>query len=119
MGDCANVKLVYGGSHSPIFLYTHWAGYCLPETVQAALVRGQDRWGDEQYLGRIIFCEMVKGDFKGNTGYGISPFCGDGDDRIVEVDIPNQRVRIERLSLDCSFAEFVKLGLDTGIEDSF
>lgn len=55
-----------------MFLYSHWDGYELPETLRSALVRGRGRWSDESYLARIVFCEMVAGDQQGDTGYGIS-----------------------------------------------
>jgi len=83
MGDRANVKISdrYSGD---LYLYTHWAGTELPETVQRALKR-RERWDDMPYLARIVFCEMVKGNEDGATGFGISAKPCDGDDRIVEV----------------------------------
>ena len=90
MGDRANVKIDYGHSHGkespPVYFYTHWDGTDLPKIVRNALIRGQSRWDDSQYLPRIIFCEMVKDDLLANTGYGISTYLGDGDDRIITIN---------------------------------
>lgn len=90
MGDRANVKVVDGDS--TVFLYTHWAGTELPITLQKALSRGRDRWTDGQYLSRIIFCEMVGNRTSELTGFGISSVCGDGDDRILTVDVGKQEI---------------------------
>jgi hypothetical protein len=85
MGDRANVY-VHEGDEPDVYLYTHWSGYNLPETVRTALQRGAGRWNDPQYLTRIVFCEMIGDDTQSTTGFGISAFVGDGDDRIVDVD---------------------------------
>ena len=106
MGDRANVQILDEEEHST-FLYTHWDGYKLLETVQAALERGRGRWHDPQYLARIIFCEMVQSDVMGLTGYGISAQIGDGGDQIVVVDPPRQEVRI--LMQSWTFKEFCDL----------
>lgn len=73
MGNRANVKLMYGNG-SNIYLYTHWGGSTIHETLARALGRGADRIGDESYLARIIFSEMIQGDILGTTGYGIAPY---------------------------------------------
>ena len=88
MGDRANVKVVDGDS--TVYLYTHWAGTELPETLARALGR-QARWDDGQYLARIIFQEML-GDDDGALGYGISSTVVDGDDRVLVVDVDKQVV---------------------------
>lgn len=75
MGDRANVVVQQEG-FSEVFLYTHWDGWNLPQLVQTAL-RRHERWTDPQYLGRIVFCTMVKGHEDGETGYGISSQIGD------------------------------------------
>ena len=75
MGDRANI--VIENDAGRIYLYTHWAGYSLPETLRSALERGKSRWDDESYLTRIIFCEMVKGseaDLTGMTVFMNPPF---------------------------------------------
>lgn len=76
MGDRANVVIKSSGQQ--VCLYTHWTGSELPEIVKEALKRGKNRWDDFQYLTRIIFCEMIKDDVMGETGYGISQEEHDG-----------------------------------------
>jgi hypothetical protein len=58
MGDRANVY-VHDGVEPGVYLYTHWHGSDLPEVVKVALAK-QWRWKDSAYLGRVIFCEMIK-----------------------------------------------------------
>ena len=53
-----------------VYLYQHWDGDGLFQTVQNAIAKNE-RWDDTEYLARIIFCEMVKDDIDGSTGYGI------------------------------------------------
>lgn len=93
MGDRANVY-VHHGAQPGVYLYTHWEGSELPQTVVSALQRGRPRWDDDAYLARIIFSEMIRDDIDGETGYGISAYPPDGDDRIVDVDTESQTVRL-------------------------
>lgn len=94
MGDRANVKVIEG--ESTVYLYTHWTGTNLPGVLQAALKHaGQDqsRWNDGAYLARIIFCAMISCEAsQSKTGFGISSVVGDGEDRILTVDVDNQTV---------------------------
>lgn len=92
MGDRANVYIRNNNDHG-VYLYTHWGGSNLPETVRAALARSQGRWQDDPYLARIIFCEMLgddTSDWRGTTGYGISAVIGDNEHPIIVVD-PNRQ----------------------------
>ena len=70
MGDRAQVRVVdeYKPEKS-VFLYTHWNGHALAETVHAALKRGW-RWSDGTYLTRCVFNEM-QGEDREETGFGI------------------------------------------------
>lgn len=91
MGDRGNIALKFseGGK---IYLYTHWHGSSLREILKSALIRGKDRWDDEQYLARIIFSEMIKNDVLGTTGYGISTTLDDGEDKVVTVNLCVQKI---------------------------
>lgn len=124
MGDHANVFVLdwQGKRNEPkeargTYLYTHWDGCDLPFIVQRALARRQ-RWNDNSYLTRIIFCEMVRNDIDGETGYGISPTIGDNEHPIIVVDPNNQQVGFahEDSEPDCyvawSFTDFVELNKD-------
>jgi hypothetical protein len=94
MGDRANVY-VHEGDRPGVYLYTHWEGSTLPQTVVRALYRGRGRWDDVQYLTRIIFSEMIQDDVLSETGFGISAECEDGGDRIVDVDTATQKIRFK------------------------
>ena len=91
MGNRGNIILRYeqGGK---IYLYTHWAGSEIKDILVNALRRGKDRWDDEAYLARIIFSEMIKDEIMDETGYGIAPYMGDGDDQVLEVNLGEQTV---------------------------
>lgn len=85
MGDRGNIIVKDG--ESTVFLYTHWNGSELPETIKSALKRGKSRWNDGPYLARILFCEMVGGDTSSTTGFGISSTrCDGGTDITINVD---------------------------------
>lgn len=86
MGDRGNIQVKENAADNGVFFYSHWGGSDLPRTVSRALKRGVGRWGDTPYLSRIIFCEMVKGDENGETGYGISTQECDPNHPLIVVD---------------------------------
>lgn len=127
MGDRGNVKVLMHsglpereGREDAVYLYAHWAGTELPILLQRALAR-RERWQDESYLARIIFCEMVKGEEDGETGYGIASYQPDNEHPILVVDCEKQQVRIEDAQYgrwggekrEWSFDDFVALHLTT------
>jgi hypothetical protein len=93
MGDCGNIVVQEDKDHR-VYLYTHWSGSEMPETLRSALVRGKERWSDPQYLARIIFCEMVHSD-NGLTGFGITSRVHDNSHPLVVVDCEKQEIRLE------------------------
>lgn len=103
MGDRGNIIVKNKGEE--VYLYTHWRGHDLPETLQRALKRKQ-RWDDHQYLARIIFNTMTRGSEDSETGYGISSKQHDGGVDIT-VDVEHQEVRWEGKAW--SFEEYIKL----------
>ena len=105
MGDRGNV-VCYDGRGN-VWFYTHWRGSELPELIKTALQNGKDRWDDPQYLNRIIFSEIVKGDEDDTDGYGISSFIGDNENPIVRVNHKERTVVVGNKSLE-SFEEFTK-----------
>lgn len=84
MGDRRNIVLEYTDGRA-IALYSHWTGSDLEQVLANALKRAQSRWDDSAYLTRAIFCEMVKGDVDGTTGFGIEPATW-GEDDYCEAD---------------------------------
>lgn len=111
MGDRANI-IVDSGRTGRVCLYTHWNGTELPNVLRAALKRGKGRWSDAQYLARIIFCEMVKDDVLGLTGFGISQGLWDGRDKVITVYVTEQKIRINDRP-PVSFEDFINLPDDS------
>lgn len=113
MGDRGNI-VVQQDDGKEIYFYTHWYGSELPKILRNALDRGKDRWNDSPYLGRIIFCEMVKEDIDGLIGYGISTYEIDNNHPNLVVNAPLQKVTVE-MKETWSFDEFMKLNPDNPI----
>lgn len=116
MGDRANVfvKGCAEASKEGVYLYTHWGGSNLHRTVKTALLRGSERHNDNQYLARIVFCEMVD-DLKGTTGFGISSCLHDNEHNIIILDCKGKTVafasekNINQPFVCWSMEEFVNL----------
>lgn len=89
MGDRAQVHIKDTG----VYLYTHWGGYNLPETVHRALSK-RWRWDDPEYLARIIFEEMIKPFPNEETGFGIDTEKHDDAYRIVTIDCSKEKISI-------------------------
>lgn len=118
MGDRGNIVVKQSGDAGSIFFYTHYDGSNLPRILQAALIRGEDRWDDEPYLGRIIFSELVKDDVLGNLGYGISTYETDNEHPILYVDSKTQTVRCGNNSkFTWTFKEFIELDISKEFAD--
>lgn len=100
MGCRAQVKIEDTG----VYLYTHWDGKTIADTVFRAITKGRQRWDDPDYLARIIFCEMVKDDIDGCAGYGISTAENADNEWLVRVSCRDRTVKItecNRIHLRC------------------
>lgn len=116
MGDRGQVKIIQ--SDGELYLYTHWGASDLVDDVRHALSR-KERWNDEEYLTRIIFCEMLRD--SGNpldeaTGFGIGLTRHSDIWREVVVDVPKQTVAVrdsygEGAMDPVSFGAFVENGV--------
>lgn len=104
MGDRGNIRTIDDEGNS-LYMYAHWDRYKLHNVTAAALDRGRGRWGDVEYLNRIIFSELVKDDVLGETGYGLSVYITDGDETVT-VDHRYNTVTYNGETL--SFDEFVE-----------
>lgn len=93
MGDRGNIVIVDDESKR-VFFYTHWHGSEILETAHATLAR-KERWTDAPYLARMVFCELVSSDPKGETGYGISSGVIDNEHPVLVIDSGQQRVWLE------------------------
>lgn len=111
MGDRAQVHFVDTG----VWLYTHWDAYELIETVQRALAR-KLRWTDTEYLARIVFCEMCKGDYDGEMGYGIGRGQHSDVYRVVEINCKEAEVAVVRGFPDSIIEEMKTAGIDHDFE---
>ena len=93
---------------SPVVLYTHWGANDMLADLKTVLKR-KKRWSDPPYLSRMIFCQMVKGEERGETGYGImTNNIGDAEKEIV-VDCDRQEVIVKgsESNMTYTFNEFV------------
>lgn len=120
MGDRANIVVHTGDDGKDVWLYTHWSGYRVPETLRQALAKGW-RWTDPSYLARIIFDQLTTGQHGEETGYGISTGMCDNEHPILRVVVTDDcKGRVEyhpsvwgELATPTKvwgFAEFVALG---------
>jgi len=74
-----------------VYLYQHYDGYNLYETVVAALKKKM-RWDDPEYLARIIFDEMTK-DYRGEeAGFGIGTTEQGDIEFLIEMDCERQMI---------------------------
>jgi len=100
MGDRANVY-IHEGDQPGVYIYTHWYGTALPDLVEEALLtpHARARNNDAPYLTRIVFEELLRvtESLGEETGWGLSATVGDGEDRIVDVD-----VSYDGLTVTCS-----------------
>lgn len=94
MGDRGNIIIRYSNGKD-IYFYTHWRGSEMRGILASALARGTDRWSDESYLARIIFCELVKGQEMDTTGFGIAPYEIDNEHQHLIVDCKRNIVIID------------------------
>jgi hypothetical protein len=94
MGDRANIVLDQEEGKS-IYLYTHWGGNELPETLARSLERTRERWTDEIYLGRLIFQDLTRGSEDSITGFGLSTYVGDNSYPYLRVDAGKQTVTVD------------------------
>lgn len=93
MGDRGNIAIRYTDGQE-IFLYAHWSGFEMAKVTRDALAR-KERWTDQDYLARIVFCEMVKGSENESTGFGIATrAAGDGEHPIIVLDVERQTVTL-------------------------
>ena len=97
----------------PVVLYTHWGAYEMIFDVINVLKK-KERWNDPAYLSRMIFCEMIKDDVSGATGFGIMTDNALDTEHEVVVDIDRQEVVWKRNGKDnitYTFTELIESGV--------
>lgn len=129
MGDRANVRFKQGNERDEFsfYLYAHWAGRDLHETIRAAFSQAEERWTDELYCTAFLVGQALK-DYanKGELlSWGLGG-PGDNEHDVLEIDFEAQKVRLrsregwhdlphkewERTAAvvrEWTFAEFAKL----------
>jgi len=112
MGDRSNVRVIDDtDSTQSVYLYTHWGGVELLNTVRCALSR-RWRWNDGAYLTRIIFDVMKEDATSDETGFGISNHICDYEYPIIVVNPAKKAVvltntRGKELCPPLTFEEFI------------
>lgn len=95
MGDRAQIAIKQSGGKSKLYLYAHWAGSDIFPSIQKSLDRARDRWGDPEYLARVVFQDLIGNDDK-TTGFGISTQRHSDIEHLVPVlDCNSQMVEFE------------------------
>ena len=79
---------------SPVVLYTHWGAKDMLSNLKTVLKR-KTRWSDAAYLSRMIFCKMVEGDERGDTGYGIMTNNVNDAEQEIVVDCDRQEIIVK------------------------
>lgn len=95
MGDRANFGFKQGDD--TIYLYGHWAGDGMMNTLAKALIRVIDanRQTDVAYATRIAISEIVGEDWSADLGWGITVnWLADNQHSVPEVDFVNQTVSL-------------------------
>jgi len=111
MGNRSNLMMVFNDDQH-MFFYSHWLGTGNAVRLHTALSR-QKRWGDDAYLARIIFCELVKGYEDEETGFGIAPYMPDNGNPVVVVDLQHGTVTFETSNpVSWTFQEYIELSPD-------
>lgn len=95
MGDRSNIIIEDGDKDKRVYLYGHWMGLDYIEILAKALSRAKDRWDDAAYIARVIFCDMVRNDLDGTTGYGIATSKPDNEYPYLVLDCRKQTVTLE------------------------
>jgi hypothetical protein len=99
MGDRGNivVRQTSDTNTDDVWLYTHWGGSEIEETLRLALSSpiGQRRLNDASYITRIIF-DKLTGCRGEETGFGISTTMPDNEHDILVFDVEKQTVHTVR-----------------------
>lgn len=119
MGTRAQVAVHFTHPGGTVYIYQHYDGGDMAETVAKSLVRIKEagRIDDEPYFTRMLFCDIVQGYERESTGFGISPFYCDSNvdvihlypvDGKVEFYDPNDRKLIDTLTFEEFIMQFNK-----------
>lgn len=133
MFDTGNVFVINNegilGGKEGVVLYTHSEGQELALVVKKALSK-KVRWDDAAYLGRIIFCQMVKGKEEEDFGFGLSNEVFESRRPIIVIDAEKQEISFcypntfdqclieEAIFVKWTFEEYIKT-IDLNIQNKW
>ena len=106
MGARANI--VSRSGNEQVVMYSHWDGQEIVEIARRGIEKAVDagRGDDWQYFNRILFCELIKNDVDGSTGFGLSQEVHDGGDGLVEINLDSQTVSVNG-SIHMPISDFI------------
>lgn len=105
MGDRATFVIEQTEDTEPIFIYGHYAGYEMMNTLAQALNHAKVRidMGDPWYATRMIFGYMTSDDTLGEYGWGLSTTFLDSEHSVPVVNLYDKTVRLLPHSWDTKF----------------
>jgi hypothetical protein len=93
MGDRATFVIEQENGQS-IYLYSHWGGEGMMDTVAYGLNIARPRWGDEGYATRIFISQIIANDWKDEAGYGITTYFCDSEHSVPVINFTKGTVRL-------------------------
>jgi hypothetical protein len=111
MGDRANFGFRQSDGNI-IYLYGHWAGEGMMNTLAEAIAKARPRWNDESYATRICISQIIGNEWQEETGWGISTSIGDNEHSIPIVDWESQAVCLYQADWNTSSREFTEITLN-------
>jgi len=85
MGDRANFGFRQTDG-SVIYLYGHWAGYQMMDSLAQAIETARPRWNDEMYATRIAISQLIGDKWNQEYSWGIANHIGDNEHSVPVVD---------------------------------
>jgi hypothetical protein len=104
MGDRANFGFRQENG-SIIYLYGHWAGEGMMNTLATAIAKARPRWTDESYATRICISQIIGDQWDQEYSWGISTTIGDNEHSIPIVDWQAQAVALYEADWNTSSGE--------------
>ena len=110
MGDRATFVIEQGSDSTPLYIYGHYAGDGMMDTLAQALQHAKVRidMGDPWYATRMIFGFMIQDDPLGEYGWGLSTTFLDSEHSVPVVNLSDKTVRLLPHNWDTKFDINVK-----------
>ena len=106
MGDRANFGFRQTDG-SIIFLYGHWAGEGMMNTLATAIAKARSRWTDESYATRICISQIIGNEWDQEYSWGISTAFGDNEHSVPIVDWESQAVALYQADWNTTNTDFL------------